>query len=61
VSDVSAPVYPNGAWPLLRFVSVAQKNKPLTMWTFTVQSIDFPWSGWPDKTIERLLNTCPEI
>jgi len=28
--------------PLLGFVSVAQKNKPLTMSLFVVQSIDLP-------------------
>jgi len=40
VSDVSAPAYTNGVWPLLQFVNVAQKNKPLTILFFTVQSID---------------------
>jgi len=35
-------------WPLLRVVSVAQKNRPLTMLSFTVQSIACLWSAWPD-------------
>ena len=40
VPDVPTPVYTNGEWPLLPLVSVAQKNRPLTMLSFTVQSID---------------------
>ena len=31
-----------GVWPLLRLVSVEQRNNPLTMLSFTVQSIDLP-------------------
>ena len=34
-------------YALLRPVRVAQ-SRPLTMLFFTVQSIDPPWSGWPD-------------
>jgi len=51
VSDVSARAYTNGVWPFLRPVSVAQKNKPLTMLSFIVKAIDLPmehmawWSG----------------
>jgi len=46
--------YTNGVWPLLQLVNVAQKNTPLTMLFFTVQSIDLPsaWcdgSGWQDN------------
>ena len=40
VSDVSAPACTNGVWPPLRPVSVAQKNKPSTMLSSNVQSID---------------------
>ena len=40
VSDVSTPACTNGVWPPLRSVSVAQKNKPSTMLTSNVQSID---------------------
>jgi len=40
VSDVSAPVCTNWAWPPLRPVSVAQKIKPSTMLSSNVQSID---------------------
>ena len=40
VSDVSAPAYTNRVWPPLRPVSVAQKNKPSTMLSSNVQSID---------------------
>ena len=47
VSDVSAPACTNGAWPLLRPVSVAQ-NKPSTMSSSTVQIIDLPRSTRPD-------------
>jgi len=39
VLDVSAP-YTNEAWPLLQLVNVAQKNKPSTMLSSCVQSID---------------------
>jgi len=50
-SGVSAPVCTNGVWPPLRPVSVAQKNKPSTMLSSNVQSIDFPtdcmaWRFW---------------
>ena len=43
VSDVSAPACTNGVWPPLRPASVAQ-NKPSTMSSSTVQSIDPPTS-----------------
>jgi len=42
VSDVSAPACTNGLLPPLRPVSVAQKNKPPTMLSSNVQSIDIP-------------------
>ena len=50
VSDVSAPACTNGIWPPLRPVIVAQ-NKPSTMSSSTVQSIDLPkdytaWRFW---------------
>ena len=66
VSDVSAPACTNGAWPPLRPVSVAQ-NKPSTMSSSTVQSIDPPPHGLhgltvlDDETTEWLLNTCSDI
>ena len=47
VSDVSAPACTNGVWPPLRSVSVA-RNKPSTMSSSTVQSIDPPRTTWPD-------------
>ena len=40
VSNVSTPVCTNGAWPPLRPVSVAQKNKPSTLSSSSVQPID---------------------
>jgi len=40
VLDVVAPAYTNGVWPFLRLVSVAQRNRPLTRLSFTVQSIN---------------------
>jgi len=45
---------------------VAQKNKPFTMLSSNVQSIDLPHglnglTVLDDETIECLLNTCPEI
>jgi len=48
--DFSAPACTNGVWPPLQPVSVAQ-NKPSTMPSFTVQSIDPPtdyttWRFW---------------
>jgi len=65
VSDVSAPVCTNGAWPPLRSVSVAQKNN---IDHVVLQcSIHRPPHGLhgltvlEDETIEWLLNTCPEI
>jgi len=42
VSDVSTPAYTNGVWPPVRSVSVAQKNKPSTMLSSNVPSIDLP-------------------
>ena len=54
VSDVSAPAHTNGTWPPLRPVTVAQKNKPSTMLSSNVQSIDLPmdcmaWRFWTMK------------
>ena len=51
MSDVSAPAYTNGLWPLLRPVSESQKNKPPTMLSYNVQSTDLPmdcttWRFW---------------
>ena len=51
MSNVCAPTYTKGAWPLLWLVSVAKRNKPLTMLYFTVQSIDLSmecvaWRFW---------------
>jgi len=46
VSNVSAPACTNG--PPLQSLSVAQKNKPSTMLSSNVQSIDLPWTAWPD-------------
>ena len=48
VSDVSDPACTNGVWPPLRPVSVAQKYKPSTMLSSTVQSIDPPRTKRPD-------------
>ena len=42
VSDVSDPACTNGVWPPLRPVNVAQKNKPSTMLSSKVQSINLP-------------------
>ena len=47
VSDFSAPACTNGVWPPLWAVSVAQKNKPSTMLSSNVQSIDSPWTARP--------------
>jgi len=52
VSGVSAPVCTNGLWPLLRPVSVAQKNnRPSSMFSSNVQFIDLlmdctVWRFW---------------
>ena len=40
MSGVSAPAYANGIWPPLRFMSIVKKNKPSTMLSSNVQSID---------------------
>ena len=61
VSDVSAPASTNGVWPPLHPVSVAQKNKPPTMLSSDVQSIELPvdckvWQFW----MLRQSNGCPE-
>jgi len=45
VSGVSAPAWTNGVWPPLRPVSVALKNKPSTMLSSNVQSIDLRMVG----------------
>jgi len=39
-SGISADVCTNEVWPPLRPVSVAQKNKPSTVLSFNVKSID---------------------
>ena len=59
VSDVSAPACTNGVWPPLRPVSVVQKNKPSTMLSSNVQSIDLPMEckAWRFWTM-RQLNDC---
>jgi len=51
VTGASAPVCRNGIWPSLRFVSVTQKNKPLTMLSSNVQPVDLlmdctAWRLW---------------
>ena len=66
MSDVSTSACINGEWPPLRPMSVAQKNKPSTMLSFNIQSIDLPmdcmaWWVLDDETTEWLLNTCPKI
>ena len=60
VSDVSALACTNGVWPPLRPVSVAQKNKPLTMLSTIFQSTDLlmdcmAWRFW----MMRQPNGCP--
>jgi len=59
VSDLSAPACANGVWPPLRSVSVVQKNKPSTMLSSNVQSIDLPMDcmAWRCWTM-RQLNGC---
>jgi len=51
VPVVSTPTCTDGVWPPLHPVSVAQKNKPLTMLSSNVQSIDLlmdcsAWLFW---------------
>jgi len=60
VSDVSSPACTNGVWPPLQPVSVAQKNKPSTMSSSNIQSIDLlmdctAWRFWS----MRQSNSCP--
>jgi len=59
VSGVSAPVSTNEVWLPLRPVSVAQKNKPSTMLSSNVQSIDLlmDCTAWRFWTM-RLSNGC---
>ena len=40
VSDISAPSCTNGRWPLQRPVSVVQKNKPSSMLSSNIRSIN---------------------
>ena len=66
VSDISVPAYTNGTSPPLRPVTVAQRNRPLTMLSLTVQSINLPMERIvetvrDEETIKWLLNTCLEI
>ena len=54
LSDVSTPAYINWVWPLLRLVSVAKRNRLLTMLFSNVQSIDLPmermsWRFWMSR------------
>jgi len=49
VSDVFSPAPTKRVWPLLQLVSVAQRNRPLTMLSFTVQ-LTSPWSAWPNSS-----------
>jgi len=51
VSEASAPACTNGVWPSLPPVSVSQTNKPSTMFSSSVQSIDLrmdctAWRFW---------------
>jgi len=51
VSNVFTPAYTNVVWHLLRLVGMVQKNKPSTMLSSNVQSIDLPmectaWRFW---------------
>ena len=48
VSDVSALACTNRVWPLLRHVSVAQKNKPSTYCPRIFNTSSFPWTARPD-------------
>jgi len=48
VSHVSAPVYTNGVWLLLRLVSVAPKIKPLTIVVFQCPFHRPPHGAQPD-------------
>ena len=66
-----SPVCTNGTWLLLWVVSGAKKIKPLTMLSSNFQSIDLPMdctlrarlglTVLGEKTIDWLLNTCPDI
>jgi len=64
VSGVSAPACTNGAWPPVRPVSVAQKNKPSTMLSSNVQSIDLfmdctAWRFWTMRQSNGCSATAP--
>ena len=63
VSDVSAPACTSGEWPPLRPVSVAQ-NKPSTMLSSNVQSIDLPmdcmaWRFWTMRQLNGCSTSAP--
>jgi len=64
VLDVSTPACTNRVWPPLQPVSVAQKNKPLTMLSSNVQSIDLPmdciaWWFWTMRQSNGCLTPAP--
>ena len=64
MSDVSAPARTNGDWPPLRPVSVAQVNKPSTMSSSTVHSINLPtdytvWWFWTMRQSNDCLTSDP--
>ena len=50
MSDVSAPAYTNGLWPLLRPVSMAQKNKTSTILSPMFNPSTSPWTAQPDSS-----------
>ena len=69
VSDISAPADTIGVgrlWLLLRLVSVAQRNRPLTMLSFNVQSIDLHtectvWRYWMRRQSHGCSTPAPNL
>ena len=64
VTDVSAPACRNGVWPPPQPVTVAQKNKPSTMLSSNVQSIDLPmdcmaWRFWMMRQLNGYSTPAP--
>jgi len=65
VSDVSAPAYSNGIWPLVQVVYGTKEETvdhvvlqcPILQPTYGLHGVTMQ----DDETIEWMLNTCPQI
>ena len=53
VSDVSSPAHTNGIWPLLRLVSMAQRNRRWPCCISLSNPSTYTWSAQPERSGQR--------